>query len=170
MSVLNMVYDRTALDVYAGNEKGQYRASDLNRVENAVSYLADLLENLQDDLKTYSESLDVAWDETYDVPYDPSDYAGIVVKTDWLESDLPLNTTMTRYLQNVVLLKSAFVFVTAVLPSSMNGLNYAGANAIEKVLTDLENKIIDFQNERENTFESISQAWFYCGDLISGEI
>ena len=38
-----LVIDRTKADVNAGNQKGTYNASDLNRVENAMSVIASRL-------------------------------------------------------------------------------------------------------------------------------
>lgn len=86
--------------------KGAYNYTDLNRVEAAVSVLA--------------ESIGLK----------------LTTKTNWTIWDVPTRSDMERYLGNVVQIKNAFPssvkFPT--LPSTMNGLTYVGANNIELVL------------------------------------
>ena len=57
-----------------GEMKGAYDASDLNRVESAVAYLAELLVLLPIELKEYAASKGVAFDAFFDVPYDSAAY------------------------------------------------------------------------------------------------
>lgn len=106
--------------------KGAYNHTDLNRVEQAVSELAEVLG------------------------------VTVAVKTDWTAQDVPRNADMERYLGNIRRLraKSAGLAGTPALPTSMAGLDYAGANSIEQFLLDL---------------EVIITTWFRCGETWCGE-
>lgn len=91
---------------YGEAAKGSYNHTDLNRVETAVAELAG--------------------------------YFGLnlTTKTDWSLWDIPTQTDMNRYLNNVIAIRDATPgdskFPT--LPDSMSYLTYEGANNIEKVL------------------------------------
>lgn len=113
--ILSLITDRTQADVTGRTTKGYYNASDLNRVETAVDYVAGRFRELG-----------------YNV--NPE------VKTDWIEDDLPAVFDLTRYLGNVAALRRVIAVLptTPTLPGSMRWLDYVGANAIEQVLVDLD--------------------------------
>lgn len=119
MSVIDtLVTDRTQADVKARNAKGTYNASDLNRVGDAVHYLAGLFKDLG-----------------YSVPVEP--------KRDWGESNWPTPSIMARYLQDVSTLRGLVeqLETTPAVPSSMEKLTYVSANDIEKILLDVHDAI-----------------------------
>ena len=68
---------------------------------------------------------------------------------------------MTRYIQNVSTLRGVLGLPedTAPAPSDMVGLTLTEANNIESILDMLQEWIINMQ-----------AAWFYSGDLYSGEV
>lgn len=107
--------------------RGAYNFTDLNRVETAV---ADIAENLG---------------------------VSVVTKTDWGMWDIPTESDMVRYLDNINVIKSAVSFTrnAPTLPGSMSDLTYESANNIEKTLVALY-KIID----------SIPR----CGEIYAGEV
>lgn len=86
--------------------KGAYNYSDLNRVERAVAEISGRF-NL-----------------------------GLVTKTDWTAWDKPTEADMSRYLGNIVSLRSRLANGERdfPLPSSMNNLTYEYANNIELIL------------------------------------
>lgn len=109
-----LVIDRTKADVDAGNQKGTYNASDLNRVENAMSVIAARLTE--------------------------AGYAvSITTKTDWSKNDVPPAAEMDRYLRNLAALRSAFAMPeqTPEAPADMDRLTYQEANNIEKILEEV---------------------------------
>lgn len=109
-----MITDRTAADVANGTAKGFYNAADLNRVEQATKTVAAELTALG-----------------YPVT--------ITVRTNWTYTAFPLSTDMARYLGNVRKCVTQFHAVPGVsLPASMDGLDYVGANNIEKALVGLD--------------------------------
>lgn len=82
-------------------------------------------------------------------------------KTDWTKLDWPTPSTMERYLADLSELRSKFALMqsTPAVPEDMERLTYEEANDIEKILEDI---------DRLLTYTA--QAWFYSGDLFSGEV
>lgn len=95
--------------------KGAYNATDLNRVEAAVSYLHNRLN-----------------EHGYSFPIEP-------VRT-WTVADVPTASEMTRYITNVKAIRKAFATLptTPAAPNSMNRFSYIEANAIEQILMDVD--------------------------------
>lgn len=110
------IKDRTATSAewseWLSPLKGAYNASDLNRVGEAVQYLADLLASFG-----------------YSVPVQP--------KTDWTIEDIPRAADMDTYLGDVRRIKEKF-YGTTPLPATMNDLTAEGANNIERLLAELD--------------------------------
>lgn len=139
-----MITDRTLEDVEyakanptsAEDLKGSYNNSDLNRVEEKVEELYNIL-------KGYS----------YDGEIE-------VIKTDWLKTDFFTPNDSTRYIGNIrKLINSYFVKSdTPSLPSTMEMLTYEDANAIEKILVDIEDII-----------QNMEQVFVYSGVANSGQ-
>lgn len=79
----------------------------------------------------------------------------------WYESDIPTPTLMTDYLANVSAIRSVLeVFTTTpAAPADMGRLTVAEANAIERILADTNTLILN-----------MIAAWFYCGEIYSGEV
>ena len=149
------------------NSKGAYKYTDLNRVETAVAYLAAAFVQAPLDLQQYASDRNVAWDDVFDVPYDPTDYSGITTKTNWAETDIPSATQMSRYLANVALIQAALPS-TVTLPTTMNNLTFAGANNIERALITAYNEFTDMVAVREGYIRSAMEV-DYSGEIYSGE-
>ena len=82
-------------------------------------------------------------------------------KTDWVETDAPALSDMALYLSNLAVLRNAFAVMqsTPKAPTDMEYLTVDEANNIEKILVD-----IDFLLAKS------AQAWFYSGDVFTGEV
>lgn len=136
---LNFITDRTEEDLLLGNDKGLYQAADLNRVEQDVKELVAML-----------PALDIS--------------LTVTTKTNWAapgafsSSEWPTTAQMQRYLSNVQTLAAKLDISTDSLPASMDYLNYESANAIERVLLQIYEKI-----------KAIKQAYQFSGELIAGE-
>lgn len=113
-----LVTDRTAADVAEQNAKGTYNAADLNRVGEAMNYVADRLKA---------------------AGYDPH----ISPKTDWKETDWPTPSDMERYLRDVSTLRGLLTQMetTPDVPKSMEKLTHWTANDIEQILMDMNDTI-----------------------------
>lgn len=133
---ITLITDRSKMDVMKRTEKGFYNASDLNRVGAAVEYLAQRL-----------------------------DEYGVVVavapKLDWQMSDIPTAAQMVQYLADVETLRSALPVAenTPKAPTSMSGLDWMKANAIEQILVDL-----------DGTLNRIPLGYVYSGEIYAGEV
>lgn len=155
--LLNLITDRTQADVdyavrlsqkgwsgmtaeekadWESNLKGTYNASDLNRVGNAVTYVAGRLT-----------------EAGYFVPVSP--------KIDWTESDIPKESDMQTYLEDVEILRSALTVLpeTPEVPEDMEGLTYEEANDIERILLAVDDLITKMIN-----------SYFYSNEIFSGEV
>ena len=137
MSIINtLVTARTQADVDAGNAKGTYNASDLNRVGAAMNYVADRLRA---------------------AGYDPH----ISPKADWKDDDWVDPAAQAVYLGDLAELRKQFTMMasTPQVPADMEDMTYSDANDIEKILEDI-----------DTLLTNAAQAWFYSGDLFSGEV
>ena len=115
--------------------KGRYNISDLKRVENAVAYISDVLNQFG--------------------------YYNIVdTKSDWTNSDSFSEAEALRYLDNIRAMLRVFnVFsYTPPLPLDMNNLDIDSANAIEHNLVDMHTLI--FLAVKDRTFA----AEIYTGE------
>lgn len=140
MSIIdNLIYDRTQSDAdrvqalsakgllgmtdeekteYLAGMKGAYNSSDLNRVAQAVLYLAERL--LQH-----------------------GTLAKVHAKTDWQMQDIPTVEQMSAYLENLRAIRSTIAVLanTPSVPASMEKLSYTSANDMEKMLKDIDTLI-----------------------------
>ena len=77
----------------------------------------------------------------------------------WFEDDIPTPSKMTQYLANVAAIRTAITADMPATPESMSNLTYTEANDIEQILIDI-----------DDALTRAAAAWFYSGDLFSGEI
>lgn len=123
------------LSEWMGGLKGAYNASDLNRVGEAVRYVADRLEGCG-----------------YLVQVAP--------KTDWTVEDIPTAAQLTAYLADVATLRGVLTVLPGnpEVPADMAGLTWREANDIEKILEDVD-AVIDIMI---TTFVPCGEA--ICGE------
>ena len=98
--------------------KGAYNYEDMNRVENAVRFIANRL------IETgYMVSPDV--------------------KQSWTMTDHPTKSDMDRYFGNIALLRSVFPLyaTTPKAPTTAKKMDYLVANDIEKILSDVDRQL-----------------------------
>ena len=118
---------------------GFYNHTDLNRVEQAFEYLQNKMNS------EYGFNL------------------ALTIKTNWTMADLAqveARSAMETYRQNVATIRSALTLPaeTPETPSTMRFLTAKEANDIEKILQAV-----------EVLLNNISAAWFYSGEIYSGE-
>lgn len=94
---------------------GYYNATDLNRVGQAISYIAARLTAAG-----------------YSVP--------VLPKTDWAVGDIPSAAQMTAYLADVAAIRAALAVrsTTPPTPLDMDDLTVEEANDIERILADVD--------------------------------
>lgn len=89
--------------------------------------------------------------------YDPH----ISPKTDWKDDDWVDPAAQAVYLGDLSELRKQFAMMksTPTVPPDMEGLTWQEANDIERILQDI-----------DALLTNITAAWFYSGDLFSGEV
>lgn len=97
--------------------KGAYNAADLNRVGQAVAYIANIL-------NSSGRSITVT------------------AKSNWTYTGIPNATQMRAFLSDLSVLKSNVSNVNAPVPSTMDYLTYQTANEIEMLLVAVYDSII----------------------------
>lgn len=127
--------DPAALNAPAA-PRGAYNYTDLNRVEGAVEYLAARLRELG-----------------YPVER--------LYTRQWASTDVPTVSDMTRYLNNVKVIREAFVILrtTPGVPGTMKNLDLDDANAIEQILADVDMLV-----------NGMVASFVYSGDIFGGEM
>lgn len=161
-----LITDRTAADVTEGNAKGTYNTADLNRVGEAVDYVASVLNDLPGEIAEYLTERLVGMDEIYRLSYDQIDVA---TKTDWTDADIPTTAQMATYLDNVVKIKESFA-LPPVLPEAMNELTYQAANSIEQILLMANYQASAFLAKAKQNADKTVLSFVYSGEAESGEI
>lgn len=139
-----LITDRTQADVTAKNDKGTYKASDLNRVGAAMNYVAARLR---------------------EQGYDPH----ISPKTDWKNEDWVDQAAQAVYLGDLAELRKQFTMMAStpevpprILATAINsndGLTYTWANDIEQILMDI-----------DVLLTNIDAGWLYSGEIYSWEV
>ena len=121
----------------AANLTGAYNYTDLNRVTAAI-------EALKTALNGYG----------YAVP-------GLRPFRVWYEADIPTPELMAAHLANVSAIRSVLDMLptTPAVPADMERMTTDKANAIERILADINTLI-----------HNMIAAWFYSGEIYSGEV
>lgn len=119
--------------------KGAYNASDLNRVQEAMEYLAGLFASYG-----YAVSL--------------------LPAPVWAEGDIPTVSDMDTYLANLAALRGVLAVLptTPATPESMELLTYVTANNIEQILIDI-NLIL---NTMGGAFLRAGMPWAVAGNEV----
>lgn len=140
MSVIDtLIFDRTQNDVESRTKKGHYNSDDLNRVINAVNYLADIF---------------------YQFGYSP----GVTPQTtDWTADKIPEDAQMRVYLANVRALRETLATLptTPPCPASMNGWTWESANDLEQILADLEVVLTALSKTKVRCAQTV----LFCGNV-----
>lgn len=84
-----------------------------------------------------------------------------VIKKNWAKTDKPTLADFNRYMKNISDIRSALATyeTTPDAPTTERKLSFQAANDIEKILTDVDELI-----------SKMMSAYFYSGDLYSGEV
>ena len=124
---------REYLDV---NHKGAYNYRDMNRVEEAVNFVA-------------TELRDYGYLDT------------IPEQREWSVESIPTASDWDSYFGNVAAIRNAVTVWedTPDAPRSVIGFDVDKANALEQILVDV-----------DDVLAHIKAAWFFSGDLYSGEV
>lgn len=155
--VLNLITDRTKADV----ERARYLAAKgwANMTEEERAEWSAGLKGAYNvsDLNRVGAAVDYVAGRFNALGYSLE----VETKQNWLVSDIPTSEQMAAYLNSVSYLRPVVsVFpTTPEVPEDMEGLTYTEANNIEQILFDLDLVV-----------KHIIAAWYYSGELYSGEV
>lgn len=196
MSIIdNLVYDRTQADVdrvftlknkiltgglnalsteekaeYMAGMKGAYNYGDMNRVGQAVAYIADRMTALPGELDAYRAEKGVGDDPNYEVPYDPSTVV-VSAKTDWAMGDTPTQSLVKAYLNNLTVLRKQLDLPSnaPAVPSSLDNLTYVTANEIEYLLYVIYQTFLEVEATLYRKIDYTVAMYAYAGISYSGD-
>lgn len=154
---------------YMAGMKGAYNYQDMNRVGQAVAYIAERMTSIPDELAAYRAEKGVADDPVYHVPYNPSSVV-VSVKTNWAMGDIPTQSQISTYLQNLTVLRSQLTLPenTPAVPTSLNSLTFQIANDIERLLYVIYTTLVNTTNELYSKIDRTEIAFLYSGEIYCG--
>lgn len=196
MSIIDtLIYDRTQEDVdrvftlkhkilsegldsltpeekeeYMNGMKGAYNYTDMNRVGQAVEYIANRMIALPTDLAAYRAKKEVADDPIYQVPYDPSS-VHVSPKTDWDIGNIPTQPLVEMYIEDLATLRKQLPLPENApnLPTSLDGLTFQTANDIEYLLYLIDKTLTEIETDIYSKIERTAAAFRYSNLYYSGE-
>jgi len=155
---------------YMSGMRGAYNYSDLNRVGNAVKYLAERFVTLPIELEEYRRQVGVGYAEYFDVPYDFND-VNVEPKVDWTVRDVPTSSQIATYLGNLTNLRGIIALPsdTPAVPNTLDNLTYEVANDIEKLLKIIDTELLKIEEDLYSKINRAVAAFVYSGMVYSGE-
>lgn len=194
MSVLDtLVFDRTQADVdrvlalknkilmqgwstlteqeqteWSAGMKGAYNASDLNRVGEAIGYVAELMEEAQAEVTNELNKYGIADADAYRFPW--SGGFSVSPKTDWTYADIPTAEQAATYLLDINTIASLVYSPNSpAMPVTLDYFTYGQANAIEQMLSGCAAEIAAKQAVIMDRINHTKGGFVYSGDCYSGE-
>lgn len=154
---------------YMAGMKGAYNYQDMNRVGQAVAYIAERMTSIPDELAAYRAEKGVADDPVYHVSYNPSSVV-VSAKTNWAMGDIPTQSQISTYLQNLTVLRSQLTLPenTPAVPTSLNSLTFQIANDIERLLYVIYTTLVNTTNELYSKIDRTEIAFLYSGEIYCG--
>lgn len=116
----DLIFDRTQADVDNDEPKGQYNASDLNRVESWCVYLATELNNVGYNIQ-------------------------ITTKTDWVQTDDRTAEEMERIRTNIKKIMDGYYSLTQIEPTAEQ-FDWRKANNWERILNEMNSFMFGMRN------------------------
>lgn len=192
---LHLIYDRTQADVdrvfalkkkiltggvsslteeeyteYLNGLRGAYNHTDMNRVGEAVAYIADRFTALPDELTSYRNQKGVADESLFRVPYDASSVV-VSPKCDWSMLDVPTQAQVQTYLDNLAVLRRQLPLPegTPEVPPTLDHLTYEVANDIEYLLVVIYEAFLVVEEDLYGKIDRAASDFFYSGEISCGE-
>lgn len=116
----DLIFDRTQADVDNDEPKGQYNASDLNRVESWCVYLATELNSVGYNIQ-------------------------ITTKTDWVQTDDRTAEEMERIRNNIKKIMDGYYSLTQIEQNAEN-FDWRKANNWERILNEMNSFMLGMRN------------------------
>jgi len=199
MSILNtLIFDRTIDDVRRLQElkrkfmstglddeelreymndragmKGAYNASDLNRVGEALGYIAGRMRSAADDIAEIVRRHgheQFSWAFFFGVEHNPS-AARITPRNNWRIEDIPRLGQITRLLDDLRGIRQQLNMPATAppVPASLDGMNYATANDIERLLFEMDIRLSAVEANITDVKGRFGAEFRYTGVTFCGE-
>ena len=154
---------------YMAGMKGAYNYQDMNRVGQAVAYIANRMTSIPNELDAYRAEKGVADDPIYHVPYNPSSVV-VSAKTNWAMGDIPTQSQVSTYLQNLTVLRRQLTLPedTPEVPTSLNSLTFQIFFFIDPATSEIYTTLIDVTNELYSKIDRTELAFLYSGEAYCG--
>lgn len=155
---------------YMAGMKGAYNYTDMNRIGQAIAYIANRMTSIPTELAYYRNLKGVAYDPVFDVPYDPDDVV-VNPKTNWAMGDVPLQSQATSLLNDLSILQEQIVLPagTPGVPTTLDGLDHIAANEIEYLLYVIDTTLSETEDNLYSMIDRACAAFLYAGVAYSGE-
>ena len=133
---------------YLGGRKGAYNYQDLNRVSEAIAYLANRMVSLAREIAAYRDEKGIADDALFRVPYDPGAIK-VTPKRDWKMGDVPTPEQVQALLRDLALLRRQLTLPASApaAPESLDYLTVSTANDIERMLAAIDAALSALEQE-----------------------
>lgn len=156
--LLHLITDRTQADV----SRAEYLARRLNAGAATAEEIAEYGNDLKgsynaEDLNRVGAAVEYVANRLREYGYAVT----VVPKTDWRAGEDPTPEELETYRGNVAALRAVLPVGknTPQTPGSMERLTFQAANDLEQILLDIDRLITN-----------ITLAWFYAGEVFSGEV
>lgn len=155
---------------YMAGMKGAYNYTDMNRIGQAIAYIAERMTTISVELANYCDEKGVSYDSIFDLPFDP---ATVVVspKTNWAMGDIPTQAQITTFLNNLSVLRRQLTLPASApsVPTSLDGMDYEIANNMEYLLFIIDTKFSEVEAALYSMIDRTFASFAYAGILYSGE-
>lgn len=155
---------------YMAGMKGAYNYQDMNRVGQAVQYIANRMTSIPNELAAYRKQKGVADDPVYEVPYNPGSVV-VSAKTNWAMGDTPTQSLALAFLNNLTTLRKQLDLPTdaPAVPSTLDGLTFSVANQIEYLLLVIDQTLTEVEADLYHKIDMTVAAFVYANTYYSGE-
>lgn len=146
--------------------RGAYNAEDLNRVGAAALFADAFLSTVQPEIDAYISALGVADDAIFDARVGAA--SAIAPRTDYARDTSPLMRADVTETIRAATVTAARVGIK--ISVDVSRMNYEGANTVERAIHDAYRHGENAITTRKDKADRIAAAWYYSGDLSSGDI
>ena len=155
---------------YLAGMKGAYNATDLNRIGQAIDFIAGNMVAAAATLAAYRAARGVAEDSQFDLPVNTSAVSEIDAKTDWTIPDIPAKAQTDQILADIATLRAGMPLPVDApdLPANMDALDYLIANDIEYLLYAIDEAFNGLTEDIEGRIDRAADAWYYSSETNCG--
>ena len=156
--ILHLITDRTQADVERVRQLSRRISTGAATAEEIAEYGGAMKGSYNaEDLNRVGAAVEYVANRLREYGYSVT----VTPKTDWRAGEIPTAEQLETYRGNVAALRAVLPVgkSTPETPNSMERLTYQKANDLEQILLDIDRLITN-----------ITLAWFYAGEVFSGEV